>query len=160
MKVITIDSKKCVGCKNCEMACAYNRTKETCANEESNIKVTHFIDERIVLPMTCLHCEDAPCMTVCPAKAISKDDTLGVVVIDKNKCAGCKMCMLVCAYGNIHFDHEALVSRKCNLCEGNPKCVGHCISGALQFEELEDLMEKERLQSDERMKEFLGKHGE
>ena len=160
MKVITIDSKKCVGCRNCEMACAYQRTKETCAYDASNIKINHFIEERILLPMTCLHCTDAPCMTVCPAKAISKDETLGVITIDKEKCAGCKMCMLVCAYGNIHFDNEALVSRKCDLCKGTPKCVGHCISGALQFEELEIVMETKRLKADEKIESFLGKHGE
>ncbi len=99
-------------------------------------------------------------MNVCPAKAISKDEELNVILIDKDKCAGCKMCMLVCAYGNIHFDHHDLVSRKCNLCGGDPKCVGHCISGALKFEELDEAMEKDRLKSSAKMKSFLREHGE
>ena len=148
MKMITIDPKKCVACRNCELACAFARTQETCEREESNIKVNHYIDEHIVLPMTCLHCEEAWCLKVCPAAAISRNENTNAVIIDPDRCAGCKMCMLSCPYGNIHFDHEKLVSRKCDLCNGNPKCVGHCIAGALQYEEIDDLVERKRKRTD------------
>lgn len=155
MKMITIDQSKCVGCRNCEMACAYSRTKETCESKESNIKITHYIDDRIIIPMTCLHCEEAWCMSVCPANAISRDEKTNAVVIDKNRCAGCKMCILSCPYGNIHFDSEELVSRKCTLCGGNPKCVGHCISGALKYEEIDDAVISKRKKVDSRLKDVF-----
>ena len=148
MKIITMNPDNCVGCRNCELACAFAKTGETCERSESNIKVNHYIDERVVIPMTCLHCEDAWCLSVCPAGAISRDEKTNAVVIDQTRCAGCKMCMLACPYGNIHFDHEKLVSRKCDLCGGDPKCVKHCIGGALNFVEAEEAFKFRRKQAD------------
>ena len=77
-------------------------------------------------------------MSVCPAGAISRDAKTNAVLIDEDRCAGCKMCMLACPFGNIHFDNEKLVSRKCDLCDGDPKCVSHCIAGALNYEDMND----------------------
>lgn len=148
MKVITMDTSKCVGCQNCEMACAFAKSKTTCERKASKIRVNHYIDEHAVIPMTCLHCEDAWCMNVCPAGAISRDPETNAVVIDQEKCAGCKMCILACPYGNIHFDEEKLVSTKCDLCGGEPRCVGHCIAGALNFEEIEDFAVRTRKKVD------------
>jgi len=151
MKVITIDPTKCVGCRNCELACAFINSKTTCERKASMIRVNHYIDEHAVIPMTCLHCDDPWCMAVCPAGAIVRDPDTNAVVIDQDKCAGCKMCMLACPYGNIHFDEERHVSTKCTLCGGRPRCVGHCISGALNFEEVEEYAAKTRSKVDEQM---------
>lgn len=137
MKTVTIDLKKCVGCRNCEMACAFAKTGKDCIRDNSNIRVNVYVEDRFVMPMTCFHCEEAWCMGVCPAHAISRNPETGAVEIDPVRCAGCKMCMLACPYGNIHFDHEKLVSRKCDLCGGDPECVKHCIAGALNYEEAE-----------------------
>lgn len=144
MKVITMDPKKCVGCRNCEMACAFASSAKSCEREYSNIKVYHHIEDKLVMPVTCFHCEQAWCMQVCPANAISRDPKTNAVCIDQSRCAGCKMCILACPYGNIHFDTVNLVSHKCNLCEGEPSCVTHCIAGALQYEEIEDYVDRKR----------------
>jgi Fe-S-cluster-containing dehydrogenase component len=157
MKIVTMNPDLCVGCRNCEMACAFARTKETCESKESNIKVNHYIDERILIPMTCLHCSEAWCMEVCPAGAISRDEKTNAVLIDKDKCAGCKMCILACPYGNIHFDSVDLISRKCDLCGGDPKCVTHCIAGALEFVEEEKAFDFRRKEADVRIKSILKK---
>ena len=130
------------------MACAFSRTSETCESKESNIKVNHYIDEKALMPMTCLHCSDAWCMNVCPAGAISRDAKTNAVKIDETRCAGCKMCMLACPFGNIHFDNEKLVSRKCDLCDGDPKCVQHCIAGALSYEDMNDSAAARRQNND------------
>ncbi|MEG1603042.1 MAG: 4Fe-4S dicluster domain-containing protein [Cloacibacillus sp.] len=148
MKVITMDRSKCVGCRNCELACAFMNSKNTCEREESMIKVNHYIDEHAVIPMTCLHCEEPWCMAVCPSGAITRDPSTNAVVIQQEKCAGCKMCILACPYGNIHFDAELQVSRKCDLCGGRPRCVGHCVAGALNFEEVEDYTKRSRRKAD------------
>lgn len=155
MKIVTMNPNKCVGCRNCELACAFAKTKETCERSESNIKVNHYIDEKVLIPMTCLHCEEAWCLSVCPAGAIFRDPKTNAVVIEQSRCAGCKMCMLACPYGNIHFDHEKLVSRKCNLCGGNPKCVKHCIAGALNFEESEEAFKFRRVETDNKLKAII-----
>ena len=116
--------------------------------EFANIRINDYIKERFVVPMTCFHCEEAWCMKVCPAHAISRDEKTNAVVLDQEKCAGCKMCILACPYGNIHFDHVKLVSHKCDLCGGDPRCVTHCISGALQFEDVEDAVTRKRYRID------------
>ena len=102
MKTITIDPRKCVGCRNCEMACAFEKSQSSCEVEFANIRINDYIKERFVVPMTCFHCEEAWCMKVCPAHAISRDEKTNAVVLDQEKCAGCKMCILACPYGNIH----------------------------------------------------------
>ncbi|MEG2213053.1 MAG: 4Fe-4S dicluster domain-containing protein, partial [Clostridiales bacterium] len=123
MKVITMDTSKCVGCRDCELACAFAKSKTTCENYASLIRANHYLDEHTVIPMTCLHCEEAWCMSVCPAGAIYRDPDTNAVIINQDKCAGCKMCILACPYGNIHFDEQKLVSGKCDLCGGKPRCV-------------------------------------
>lgn len=137
MRIVTVDPNKCVGCRNCEYACAFKQ-KNDFSQKNSNIRVNVYPEERVCVPMTCVHCEEAWCMEVCPANAISRDEKTGAIKVDKDKCAGCKMCMLSCPFGNIHFDSKALVSQKCDLCEGEPNCVKHCISGALSYEDVED----------------------
>ena len=132
MRFITMDVTKCVVCRNCEYACAYHQRGDF-VRENSNIRVEYFDDVRICLPMTCLQCDDARCMEVCPAAAIHRNETTNAVEIDSERCVGCKMCVLACPFGNIHFDPERQVSRKCDLCQGEPDCVKFCISGALQY---------------------------
>jgi len=153
MKVITMDTTKCVGCRNCELACAFMNSETTSERKESKIRVNHYIDEEVLIPMTCLHCEDAWCLNVCPASAISRNEETGAVEVESDKCAGCKMCILACPYGNIHFDDKELVSTKCNLCEGNPRCVGHCVAAALNYEEAEDFADRTRKKADMRLAE-------
>lgn len=139
MKIVTMDPSKCIGCRNCELACAFAKSQFTCAREASMIRVGHYIEEHAVIPLTCLHCEEPWCMEICPAGAITRDAQSGAVIIREENCAGCKMCILACPYGNIHFDAEKLVSTKCDLCQGKPRCVGHCIAAALNYEEAEIL---------------------
>lgn len=157
MKVITMDPTKCVGCRNCELACAFMNSHDTCEREASMIRVNHYIDEHVLIPMTCLHCDDPWCMAVCPAGAISKNPDTGAVTIDPERCVGCKMCVLACPYGNIHYNAELQISQKCDLCGGRPRCVGHCVSAALNFEEIDDFSERIRksvdLQLAKRMRE-------
>ena len=85
-----------------------------------------------------MHCADGWCEAVCPAAAISRNPTTGAVEIDPNRCAGCKMCLLACPYGHVHFDPVARSSTQCDLCGGDPKCVQHCTAGSLTFVEAEE----------------------
>ncbi len=138
MRLVTMEPKKCVGCRNCEYACSYNNNG-TCDSKQSNIQVNFYPKEGVCIPLTCMHCDEAWCLNVCPAAAISRNEE-GAVLVDQSRCAGCKMCMLACPYGNIHFDTAKQVSRKCNLCgDEEPNCVNHCIATALNYEEVEDM---------------------
>lgn len=160
MRIVTMDPAKCVGCKNCEYACAFVRTQDF-ARQDSMIRMNYYPEEVICIPMTCLHCTEAFCMEICPAGAIFRNPETGGVEIDAKRCAGCKMCMLACPFGQIHFDGKALVSKKCDLCQGEPNCVKFCISGALQFVEEEAAYGHKRLAFDGQLKALLeqGKRG-
>lgn len=96
-------------------------------------------------------------MEVCPAGAISRSAETDAVIIDPSKCAGCKMCMLACPFGSIHFDVEKQVSAKCDLCGGDPNCVKFCISGSLNYEEEEHAYEDKRKGFDARLKSLFKK---
>ena len=154
MKIVTMDPSKCVGCRNCEYACAFLKTNDF-RRRDSMIRMNFYPEQRICIPLTCLHCTDAFCMEVCPAGAITRKNNTGAVSIDPRLCVGCKMCMLACPFGNIHYDPYAKVSLKCDLCQGEPNCVKFCISGALQYVEEEDAYCDKRSEYDSHLKYIL-----
>lgn len=102
------------------------------------------------LPISCFHCKNAPCVQVCPTGAMHKRDEDGVVLIDYQKCIGCRYCINACPYGNVTFDPVAHIAKKCTLCvdrvydqklpeyERIPACVRSCPSGARVFGDIDD----------------------
>ena len=67
-------------------------------------------------PKSCLHCEDPPCVPVCPTGASYKRAEDGIVLVDYDKCIGCKYCSWACPYGAREIDDERKVMTKCTLC--------------------------------------------
>lgn len=104
---------------------------------------THF-------PRSCLHCEDAACVTVCPTGASFKRKEDGIVLVDEDKCIGCKLCSWACPYGAREFDSDEGVMKKCTLCidriynenmeevDRVPACVSTCPAGARHYGDLGD----------------------
>jgi len=101
-------------------------------------------------PRSCLHCEDAPCVTVCPTGASYKRLADGIVLIDEAKCIGCKLCSWACPYGAREYSAVEGVMKKCTLCvdriynehleeaERQPACVQACPTRARHFGDLAD----------------------
>ncbi len=101
-------------------------------------------------PKSCLHCEDAACVTVCPTGASYKRSEDGIVLVEESKCIGCKLCSWACPYGAREFDSDAGVMKKCTLCidriynenldeiDRVPACVSTCPAGARHFGNLGD----------------------
>ena len=101
-------------------------------------------------PRSCLHCEKPDCVTVCPTGASYKRAEDGIVLVDAEKCIGCKLCSWACAYGAREYDETDGVMKKCTLCidriynehlpesERQPACVITCPARARHFGDLGD----------------------
>jgi len=107
--------------------------------------------KRSIFTMTCLQCETALCLEVCPTKGLVRDPKTNAVVVDEAACVGCKMCVAACPFGNIHFENKRQVAAKCNLCNGDPQCVKNCMSGALHFGDINDLAAIKRQHTDKKL---------
>ena len=145
MKIIFVDYKLCTGCKNCELACAYYGNGSF-NRDDSKIKVTLYPLEKVIATQLCMQCDSAPCMAVCPTQALTRDKNTNAVILDKEKCIGCKECISVCPFGNIEFNYKTKIVQKCDLCGGDPKCVRFCQSNALNFIEINEISSKRRKQ--------------
>jgi carbon-monoxide dehydrogenase iron sulfur subunit len=135
MKRIVWDQDKCTGCRVCEAICSF--VKEGEFNPvKSRGKVLLTVDRQIryTVRVCCLQCEEAYCLAVCPAGAISENSD-GVKIVNEDKCLGCRLCEIACPVGAISVNPEKGVALKCDLCvdQEEPQCVKYCYSGALQF---------------------------
>jgi Fe-S-cluster-containing hydrogenase component 2 len=131
-KALIIDYEKCVGCRTCEMACSARHTA-TINPHQSRISIVKWDMDGEGIPIACSHCESAPCQAICPVMAIARDESLGRVMIDYDKCIGCRMCVAVCPFGAMSFDSIVRQVIKCDLCEGDPLCARFCAYGALVY---------------------------
>lgn len=158
MKTVFVNPERCVGCKQCEIACAVEHSKTRTlyqAVSESprprpRIHVAPGIYLSSSFPNKCRHCDPAPCMAVCPTSAISRSGD--IVLIDGNRCITCAMCAMVCPFDVIRYYESAVVlgvrtvALKCDHCierqqaGRQPACVEACKVGALQFGEINDLI--------------------
>ncbi len=142
---MVIDLRKCVGCHACTIACKMeNATPASCFNtwvEEWDVGEYPNVS-RAKLPKLCNHCTDAPCVPVCPVEATYAVDG-GMVVVDKEKCIGCGLCMTACPYDARYMGADQKVG-KCTLCIQRvnaglaPECVSTCISHSRYFGDLND----------------------
>ena len=173
---LVIDLDTCVGCQACVTSCKewndgghmapltdinpyeggvdgvwFNRVhtyeyiaqpKSGCGGDELG-RTVHF-------PRSCLHCETPACVTVCPTGASYKRSSDGIVLVDEDKCIGCKLCSWACPYGARELDVEVGTMKKCTLCVDRiynqnlpeedrvPACVAACPTSARHFGDLGD----------------------
>ena len=169
---LLIDTNKCAdGCTDCVSACQDENGWGTGSTDEANsrdeqkaqwIRKVTVKDKQsghsMELPMMCQHCENPPCVDVCPTNASMKRPD-GIVQVDKHRCIGCRYCMMACPYKARSFVHEALHDQRahaprgkgtvesCNLCAHRvdrgqiPACVERCTKenhNAMLFGDLND----------------------
>ena len=150
MKIIFVELDRCLACRNCEQVCSFQEAGGF-KREDSNIWVQIDLEKRSIFTMTCLQCETALCLEVCPTEGLIRDPKTNAVVVDEAACVGCKMCVAACPFGNIHFESKRQVAAKCNLCNGDPRCVQNCMSGALHYGDINDLAAIKRKQTDKKL---------
>ncbi|MDP6685532.1 MAG: 4Fe-4S dicluster domain-containing protein [Candidatus Omnitrophota bacterium] len=149
--IIVVDADKCVACRTCELQCAIAHSKskklETAICEiplsQARVKVESV--GKISVPLQCRHCEDAPCVKICPTKAMVKDAKEGIVQVKHELCTKCKWCILACPFGVIHLDQGSQAITKCDLCferlkkDQLPACVVGCKTNALKFKSAKEI---------------------
>jgi len=149
-RALVVNYEKCTGCRLCELVCSVMH--EGVSNpSRSRIRVIKWEAEGLYIPMSCQQCEDAPCMNVCPVKAISRDEELGRVMIDYDVCIGCRACVSACPFGAMSFDVIGRKVFKCDLCDGEPQCVRFCEEKAVDFIETDDVCNSKRRNAAERV---------
>jgi Fe-S-cluster-containing dehydrogenase component len=165
---LVIDLDTCVGCHACSVNCKewnsgghaapltdlepyganpdgvwFNRVHSFEVGEGDTGRTVYF-------PKSCLHCDEPACVTVCPTGASYKRVEDGIVLVDEDKCIGCKLCSWACPYGAREYDPTEGVMKKCTLCidriynenlpeaERVPVCVSTCPASARHFGDLGD----------------------
>lgn len=155
--IVFIDPTRCVGCRSCELACAvvHSQSKElfTAIKEypkpKTRIRVVYLWDLGLPSPLNCRHCEQAPCIQVCPTRALERDAD-GAVILDPLKCIGCLTCAVACPFGIPEIDMYNKIMVKCDLCPDHrmagrpPACVEACPTGALMFGTVTEVMKKRK----------------
>jgi anaerobic carbon-monoxide dehydrogenase iron sulfur subunit len=139
MAFIKVFSEKCCGCRICEMACSmehlgkFNPRRGLLRVEINRLPELQTVTSEIDLPVVCAQCEPAPCADACLEGAIGKA-SFGALVVDKDKCTGCGLCVDACPYKIMMIDVKGGIARKCDLCGGDPSCVKYCPMEALTFQ--------------------------
>lgn len=139
---LRIRSKDCVGCHACEVACKQQHDLATGVDLIRVLEKTpHF------QPLYCRHCSKPPCLDACPAGAISREK--GAVILDQEKCIGCKACMEACPFQAMGFDLEKGVAAKCDMCLRDrvllgsaPACASVCPSRCIKFGQAEEMFRR------------------
>jgi molybdopterin-containing oxidoreductase family iron-sulfur binding subunit len=178
---MVVDVKKCREyghCEDCKVACHLVHNVPDFGNPKDEIKWIwkesfehvfydqeneHFPEElrETKTPVLCNHCDNPPCVRVCPTQATWKREQDGVVMMDWHRCIGCRYCVVACPYGSRSFNWRDPrphikkiqpdfptrmrgVVEKCTFCDERlvrgqlPACVTACKAGALVFGDLED----------------------
>lgn len=134
-----IDNNKCIGCHACTVACKaeHNVPVGVFRTWVKYVETGTYPDvRRLFSVMRCNHCENPPCVQICPVTALFQRKD-GIVDFDKTRCIACKSCMQACPYDALYIDPETHTSAKCNFCANRveqglqPACVVVCPEQAI-----------------------------
>ena len=141
-----IDHRACIGCHACTVACKSENEVPlgTFRTWVKYIEKGEYPDtNRFFSVLRCNHCDDAPCVTICPVTALFTRDN-GIVDFDGSRCIGCKSCMQACPYDALYINPYTNTAEKCNFCAHRvevglePACVIVCPVEAIVAGDLDD----------------------
>jgi anaerobic dimethyl sulfoxide reductase subunit B (iron-sulfur subunit) len=150
------NSDRCVLCRACEVACKavndiqpgikWMRVAEIWSGVYPDLTRDFFA-------LACMHCAKPTCIETCPTGATSKRSEDGIVVVDRDKCDGCRDCFSACPYGVPQFGDDGIM-QMCDFCAGinrEPACAVSCPTKALNFGALDELLEMAKGKAARRM---------
>lgn len=141
-----IDNRRCIGCHACSVACKVEHQVPlgVARTWVKYVEKGEFPSTRRTFMVTrCNHCEDAPCVEICPTTALFRRRD-GIVDFDARRCIGCKACMQGCPYDALYIDPQTETAAKCNFCAHKvevglePPCVVVCPTQAIVAGDLDD----------------------
>jgi Fe-S-cluster-containing dehydrogenase component/formate-dependent nitrite reductase membrane component NrfD len=141
-----IDLRKCIGCHACTIACKAEHDIPVGVNRcwVKTVEKGSFPQaRRFFFPVLCNQCEDAPCVRICPTRALFKRRD-GIVDLHGDNCIGCRSCMEACPYDQLFIDPNTHTAEKCNFCANRvenkllPACVSVCPTECRIFGDLDD----------------------
>ncbi|MBE4966991.1 formate-dependent uric acid utilization protein AegA [Enterobacter cloacae complex sp. P24RS] len=140
-RFIMVNGQECIGCRACEVACvmAHNGEQHVLSERHFHPRITVLTSATRTSPVTCHHCENAPCAQSCPNGAITQHSDS--VQVNQQKCIGCKACVVACPFGTMDLlvtplenDRVKASAHKCDLCLERPQgpaCVENCPANVL-----------------------------
>jgi anaerobic dimethyl sulfoxide reductase subunit B (iron-sulfur subunit) len=145
------NSDRCIGCRACQIACKDKNDldvgilyRQVRSYETGAFPTPGYYHHS----STCNHCAAPACIAVCPTEAITKDMENGIVVIDIEKCIGCKSCIDACPYAVPQFIEAENIVNKCDFCNDllkmgdNPVCADACPQRVLEYGDIDGLIGK------------------
>ena len=148
-----IDLKSCIGCRACMTACKCNHDIPVGEYEGREYYRIWPMEEELgrypyvvrnITPLLCMQCEEPPCVDACPISGAIYKREDGIILVDYDKCDGCRLCIQACPYDAIYFREDKGVVDKCTFCYElvdlglQPECVKACVSDAMLFGDLDD----------------------
>jgi len=156
VKRIVADPARCMACRSCELACAQVHAGTDDVLEATMIRgakpcVYIELAAGLAVPLQCRHCDDAPCVRVCPSGALWRASPNEPVLVEQDRCFGCGFCVEACPFGVVRLTTAAVgdvqaqrrVVLKCDLCNERrkaglqPACVSACPTKALRLEDVD-----------------------
>lgn len=148
------DTKKCIACRSCEVACKSNKDlpigPRLCQIIEVGPKYIGGVPRAAYIFMPCFHCENPWCVAACPTGAMQQRKDDGIVFVDQGLCVGCKTCISACPWGAPQWNPQTGKVVKCDYCmerldQGlQPACVTLCTTHCLKFGKVEEMTQIRR----------------
>lgn len=144
---MVFDKRRCVGCNACVVACQqnYSMPPENKLNWVAVEETGEFPNIKLdFVPQLCGHCENTPCIDVCPVQGATYKSEEGYVLVNEELCIGCGACLKGCPYGARSINSESNKAVKCTFCAGLvenggvPVCANTCPTNARIFGDLDD----------------------
>ena len=142
---MAIDTRKCVGCSDCVVACQTENNVPVGFCRDWVVEVVDGTYPNVSIELRserCNHCNNSPCVRCCPTGASHFEDG-GIVVVNPNKCIGCGACIESCPY-DARYSHPEGYVDKCTFCihrvrqGSDPACVSVCPTKCMYFGDLND----------------------